>query len=162
VVDHFRYPFPNDPGAQVETAVVLMTVRLADGREVTYTGHATRADYEHLGGGPTLDTSSPTGVAQAYKTTIDWVSGTVRRTDNLAEWREQRELETARKEIAGPEYDADGVHRDDVHPEITRALLHMQKSELLAGPPELDPQDDDPEPDDYDGYIDWLRRGNHG
>jgi hypothetical protein len=127
VVDHFRYPFPNDPGAQVETAVVLMTVRLADGREVTYTGHATRADYEHLGGSPTLDTNSPTGVAQAYKTTIDWVSGTVRRTDNLAEWRE---LEAGPKKITADEYDADGVHRDDIHPEITRALLRTQPKEI--------------------------------
>lgn len=93
----FKYPFPQDPGSQVETAHVSFTVRLADGRQVTYSGHATRADYETLVGGevPQIDVNSPTGVAQSHRSTIDWVSGTVRRESNLEEWTKARqELET--------------------------------------------------------------------
>jgi hypothetical protein len=82
-VTYFRYPFPSDPGAQVQTAAVLFQVTLEDGRQVTYTGHATRADYERLMDMLVTDTSSPTGVAQTHRTTIDWVTGTVRRTDDM-------------------------------------------------------------------------------
>lgn len=82
----FRYPFPNDPGASVPVAQVVFAVRLPDGREVCYTGHATRADYEMLHGMAALDLASPSGVAQSARTTIDWVSGSVRRETNLADW----------------------------------------------------------------------------
>jgi hypothetical protein len=82
----YRYPFPNDPGAQVPVAQVVFAVRLSDGREVCYTGHATRADYEMLHGMAALDLNSPSGTAQSARTTIDWVSGSVRRADNLADW----------------------------------------------------------------------------
>lgn len=75
----FRYPFPNDPGAARQVATVTMRVCLDDGREVTYVGSATRADYETLPGRDvaTMDLDSPSGVAQSHRSTIDWVAGTV-------------------------------------------------------------------------------------
>ncbi len=75
----FRYPFPDDPGAARQVATVRLTVMLDDGREVTYVGSATRADYETLPGGDvaTMDLDSPSGVAQSHRSTIDWVAGTV-------------------------------------------------------------------------------------
>lgn len=75
----FRYPFPDDPGAERQVATVTLKVQLDDGREVTYVGSATRADYAMLPGGdtPQLDTDSPSGVAQSHRSTIDWVAGTV-------------------------------------------------------------------------------------
>lgn len=95
----YRYPFPHDPGAQVPVAQVVFAVRLPDGREVCYTGHASRADYELLEGGPGLDPFSPSGITQFAKTTIDWVSGSVRRTDNIAEWGEVQALPEGQRAI---------------------------------------------------------------
>lgn len=110
-----KYPFPNDPGAQVPVAEVIMAVRLPDGRLVAYAGYATQANYEMLHDGATLDINSPSGVAQAAESHIAWVSGTViRRSDGVPGWdaikstpaveAALRELETNRKEIeAGPD-----------------------------------------------------------
>lgn len=99
MTEHFRYPFPKDPGAQVKTASVLFQVTLEDGRQVTYTGHATRADFEEINGAVSLDMNSPSGIAQRNRTTIDWVTGAVHRTDNLAEWGERLALENPRPEL---------------------------------------------------------------